>query len=233
LRFIRLKKISEFTNAVYLDNFYIDEHEVTNAQYVEFLNSVRKSESSEGYKYVNLDSKFCPIEYSRGRYRVKSGYDEYPVVEVSWYGAREYAKWADKRLPTESEWEKAARGGLVGKRYPWGDKIDSSQAHYSVADDGNSSIKNILKPVGSFPPNGYGLYDIAGNVWEWVDYDKEYAEQNSAELNASSKRILRGGGWDSAMRGLHLSTRQFREPEFMGNNVGFRCVQSIVDENDE
>ena len=227
LRLIHLKKISGFTNAVYLGNFYIDEHEVTNAQYIEFLNSVQKNKSREGYKYVNLDNKLCPIEHSRRKYRVKPGYDGYPVIEVSWYGARDYAKWANKRLPNQAEWEKAARGGLVSKRYPWGDKIDSSQAHYGVADNGSSSIKNILKPVGSFSPNGYGLYDIAGNVWEWVDYDKEYAEQNSAELNASSKRILRGGSWDSTQSDLCLSAQEYREPDFMGNNIGFRCAQSI------
>jgi len=214
-------------HTVYLDNFYIDEYEVTNSQYVKFLNSVKRNKSREGYKYVNLDNKFCPIEYSRGRYRVKSGYDEYPVIEVSWYGARDYAKWADKRLPTETEWEKAARGGLVGKRYPWGDKIDPLKAHYGVASDDSSSIKDILKPIGSFSPNGYGLYDVIGNVWEWVNHDKQVAKQNLDGLDTGSKRVLRGGGWDSAQNDLSLSTREYREPESMCNNIGFRCAQSI------
>jgi serine/threonine protein kinase len=233
LRFIHLKKSNkEFSYSVYLDNFYIDEYEITNEQYVKFLNSVRTHESNEGYKYVSLDSKFCPIEYSRGKYRVKLGYDKYPVIEVSWYGARDYAKWAEKRLPTEAEWEKAARGGLVSKKYPWGNKMDPHKAHYGVKSvvhesHGNNNIDNLLKPIGSFLPNGYGLYDVVGNVWEWVDYDKEGVRQESAKLDTDSKRALRGGGWDSAMRDLHLSTREFREPEFMGNNIGFRCAQSI------
>ena len=222
LRLIHLKKISEESiHTMYLDNFYIDEYEVTNAQYVKFLNSVKKNESSEEYEYLKLDSKFCLIKYSRGKYRVKPDYNEYPVIEVSWYGARDYAEWADKRLPTEAEWEKSARGGLVGKRYPWGDNIDPSKAHYGVASDGSSS-ENILKPIGSFLPNGYGLYDVVGNVWEWVDYDADGLDMNL-------KRILRGGGWDSVQSDLRLSTQDNREPEFMGNNIGFRCAQSIGD----
>jgi len=233
LRFIHFKKSNEaFTHSVYLDNFYIDEYEVTNEQYVKFLNSVKTNESSEGYKYVNFGSEFCLIESSRGKYHVKSGYDKYPVIEVSWYGARDYAKWAEKRLPTEEEWEKAARGGLVGKRYPWGDKIDPQKAHYGVKSaahesHGNSNIDNLLKPTGSFLPNGYGLYDVVGNVWEWVDYDAEDTKQNPEKLEPDSNRVLRGGGWDSTMRDLYLSTQEFSEPEFMGNNVGFRCAQSI------
>ncbi|MFQ6040580.1 MAG: SUMF1/EgtB/PvdO family nonheme iron enzyme [Candidatus Poribacteria bacterium] len=232
-KFSRLfKKSNEEEFTVYLDNFYIDKYEVTNSQYVKFLNSVKENKSSEGYKYVDLDNKFCPIEYSRGRYRVKSAYDEYPVTEVSWYGARDYAKWAGKRLPTETEWEKAARGGIVGKRYPWGDKIDPSKAHYGVASNSSITIKDMLKPVGSFRPNGYGLYDVVGNVWEWVEYDKKETGQNSTGLDNNSRRLLCGGGWDSSETDLRLSAREAREPDFMGNNIGFRCAQSVDDKTE-
>ena len=131
---------------VELDAFYMDVREVTVGQFREFVNQ-------SGYKYGgNWDSV---AKYSPG--------DEYPMVYVSWNDATAYAKWAGKRLPTEAEWEYAARGGLIGKRYPWGNEIDKTKAHYDSWNGGNGTTK----AVGSFEANGYGLNDMAGNVWEW------------------------------------------------------------------
>ena len=132
-------------HTVYLDAFYIDKYEMTQAQYNKFL------EANPQWGSPSTDNT----------------YDNYPVTPVSWYAAMAYAKWAGKRLPTESEWEKAARGGLVGQAYPWGNSIDSSKVFL------NGGMGNTV-PVGSYPPNNYGLYDMAGNAWEWCldQYDR-------------------------------------------------------------
>jgi formylglycine-generating enzyme required for sulfatase activity len=102
----------------------------------------------------------------------KPGYENHPVVKVSWYGARAYARWLGKRLPTEAEWEKAARGGLVGQKYVYGDTISPYQA--------NVAGFQATTPVGSYPPNGFGLYDMVASVWQWGSdwYDSDYYAQS-------------------------------------------------------
>jgi len=127
---------------VELDAFYMDVREVTVGQFREFVNQ-------SGYKYGGNWNSVA--QYSPG--------DGYPMVYVNWNDATAYAKWAGKRLPTEAEWEYAARGSLVGKRYPWGDEIDKTKAHYDSWNNG----RGTTKVVGSFEANGYGLYDMAGN----------------------------------------------------------------------
>lgn len=109
-------------------------------------------------------------------YFMASALSDHPVFGVSWYDAVAFAQWAEKRLPTEAEWEKAARGGLEGRKYPWGDSIDKSKANLKPP---------FVEPVGLYSPNGYGLYDVVGNVWEWVmdGWDEE------------NVRVLRGGSY--------------------------------------
>ena len=135
-------------HTVSIDAFYMDEYEVTNAQYREFVQAIGHSEP----RYWD-DSKF--------------NQPNQPVVGVSWNDADAYARWVDKRLPTEAEWEYAARGGLSGRKYPWEDTISLSQACYD---------SDKPKSVGSYSANGYGLYDMVGNVWEWCAdwYDSDY-----------------------------------------------------------
>ena len=186
---------------VYLDAYYIDKYEVTNKQYREFVEAT-------GHK--------TPRQW---------GEDNHPVLYVSWEDAVAYATWAGKRLPTEAEWEKAARGGLVGKEYPWGDGIDSGKANYK---------DNVGKttPVGSYPPNGYGLYDMAGNVWEWCSdwYDDDYyansPSKNPQGPSSASCRVRRGGGWDTFARRLRCADRYYYYPGDMSYDLGFRCSKS-------
>jgi formylglycine-generating enzyme required for sulfatase activity len=150
-------------HTVELDVFYMDKAEVRVGQFKQLVNEA-------GYSY----NKWNDVDkYSPG--------DRYPMIYVSWNDAVAYAKWVGKRLPTEAEWEYAARGGLAGKRYPWGDEISHDNANYDGT-DGQSKWSKCA-PVGSFAPNGYGLYDMAGNVWEWTAdwYAKDYYQNSSAK----------------------------------------------------
>ena len=151
---------------VYVDAFYIDETEVTNAQYQAFL--IANPHWQKGGMYAK---RFAPNYYldDWNGNDYPTGKGNHPVVWVSWYAAMVYSKWIGKRLPTEAEWEYAARGGLAGKKYPNGNTITPQDANYG-------RIVNNPTAVGKYPSNGYGLFDMAGNVWEWCldKYDANF-----------------------------------------------------------
>ena len=236
-------------HTVFLDDFYIDVYEVTNAMYAKFLNAMEKHVGDTGHIWLDIGDGDEMIEWVGGQYQSKAGFEEYAVVEVSWYGAAAYAQWAGKRLPTEAEWEKAARGGQVGERYPWGDDDpDGSQCNfadkhtsYSWSDQNVDDGYQTTAPVGLYPPNGYELYDIAGNVWEWCvdELDVEFYENSPKENPVSGRvtllmpdnfnsiterRILRGGSWHSTPEILRAAYRNSNEPAVTLSYVGFRCV---------
>jgi sulfatase modifying factor 1 len=222
----RRHKDEEPVHMVYLDDFYIDKYEVTNAQYRKFMRATGYGEPM-GNEWIPEKGSFLSgfRPWSDGNF---SG-DDQPVVCVSWEDAMAYAKWADKRLPTEAEWEKAARGGLAGKRYPWGDNITHHDANYVGKDD--IDRWKYTAPVGSFAPNEYELYDIAGNVWEWCSdwYDSNYYSdspaQNPKGPDLGNMRVLRGGSWDYSEIALRCSHRHRFDPAVRFNVVGFRCVK--------
>jgi len=146
---------------------------------------------------------------------------------MEWNQLNEYCNWAGKRLPTEAEWEYSARGGLTGKRYPWGDDISSLNANYGM-NIGDTS------PVESYEPNGYGLYDMAGNVWEWVFdwynednyFDCPFPDTDPTGPSSGFRRVTRGGSWDHRTFGLRVANRCDNcHADRHGNNLGGRCVQ--------
>ena len=208
---------------VYLDSYYMDIYEVTNKQYCDFLNE-KGNQLEGGDTWLDINGERCGIEMKDGKFIPKNGYDNHPVVQVTWYGAQAYARWAEKRLPTEAEWEYAARGGLVGKTYPYGDSIDSLANWFGEYAAGT-------KPVGSYRENNFGLYDMAGNVYEWcadfygTDYYSHSPEKNPQGPENGDFRVLRGGSWRCHDYKLTCSYRIYSIPMNSADNIGFRCVR--------
>ena len=221
-------------HTVYVDAFYIDKYEITNAQYKQFID-VNPQWQKDRIDRALHDGTYLALwngnDYPTGR-------ANYPVVYVSWYAAIAYAEWAGKRLPTEAEWEKAARGGLISKTYAWGEGLDDSKANYRF------NAKDIT-PVGSYPANGYGLYDVAGNVWEWcIDaYHADFYARSPHKnplcgaistdwvmanfTNIKTNRVVRGGSWLSYPAALPVSFRSGDNPINTNDTIGLRCVRAV------
>ena len=218
-------------HTVYLPAYYIDKYEVTNAQYYQFwlADGGEKSKHTPA-SYGNA--------YSIGDWpEVAKTKPNYPVVGVSWFDAQAYCEWASKRLPTEAEWEKAARG-TGGRTWPWGDdfhiEIEGGKAH-SNRWDGDDGYDNMISPVGTYPTgvSTYDIYDVSGNVWEWVAdwYDEDYyshSPKNSPSGPDKGKlRIVRGGSWRNREYINRCANRYYCYPDIWGNTLGFRCVRDV------
>lgn len=213
---------------VTISSFAIDIHPVTNEQFVRFLEVMGGEKDSNHQDIIRMrDSR---IKRSGGKLSIESGYSKHPVVGVTWYGALAYANWLGKRLPTEAEWEIAARGGLENVLYPTGDDIEKTQANYFSSD---------TTAVMSYPPNGYGLYDIAGNVYEWCYdwYGYNYYEVSVQEPENPKGplqgvyRVLRGGCWKSLKEDLRCSRRHRNNPGSVNGTYGFRCAADVQEVN--
>lgn len=209
---------------VILNSFAMDIHPVTNEQFVRFLEVMGGEKDSNHQDIIRLrDSR---IKRSGGRLSIESGYAKHPVVGVTWYGAMAYAKWIGKRLPTEAEWEIASLGGVAGALYPTGEDIEKTQANFFSSD---------TTAVMSYAPNGYGLYDLAGNVYEWC-YD--WYGYNFYEVSVQEPenphgpiqgvyRVLRGGCWKSLREDLRCSRRHRNNPGTVNGTYGFRCAADV------
>ncbi len=223
-------------HTVYVDAFYMDKHEVTVGEYREFVQKT-------GHRAPDWDkvSRYSPTDQS-------------PIVFVSWHDAMAYAKWKGKRLPTEAEWEKATRGGVSGRSYPWGNAApdgtqcnfaDKNIAHFWWADEETDDGYAHTAPVGSYPDNAYGLHDMAGNVWEWCldEYDpgfyaispdtNPFSEVDTIEAiidtfsSVQTPRVLRGGSWLVTVLGVRSAVRFRLDPSSTNNSVGFRCAKDL------
>ena len=227
-------------HTVYIDAFCIDKYLVTNAQYKEFIDENPQWRKPQWFK------KHISIVHHNGSYLrhwsgddFPDGKDDHPVTRVSWYAAMAYSQWVGKRLPTEAEWEKAARGGLEGKKYPWGDAIGRGKANYFYHTRGTT-------PVGRYPSNRYDLYDMCGNVWEWCldAYNAEfyassphrnpYSDEKNIEWvtinykNIKTTRVLRGGSWSVDAQGARVAYRFRSNPADTLPIFGFRCVKEVT-----
>jgi formylglycine-generating enzyme required for sulfatase activity len=248
---------------VTLDPFYIDETAVTNADFREFVRDTGYETDAEriGWSFVfhtflsEKEAKWaersqtapwwCGIKDACWKWPFGRGSHvgdrlDHPVVHISWNDAKAYAEWAGKRLPTEAEWEYAARGGLEQKRFPWGDELRPDGQHmcniwqgsfpdHNTAEDGYRGTA----PVQSFPPNGYGLYEVAGNAWEWCydwfspDFHVDGPRENPAGPADGEAKVMRGGSYlchHSYCNRYRVAARSANTPDSTTGNLSFRCA---------
>ena len=209
---------------VTLDAFWIDRTEVTNAMFAKFLTAKGNE------KWYEAESPDALISVLGPEWVVKKGFEDHPVTEVTWSGAQAYCEWAGRRLPTEAQWEKAARG-TDGRVFPWG----STQPNCSLANHWTGSRSCTDKgpaPVGSYQSGAspYNVWDLAGNVWEWVAdwYSDTYYEsapnENPTGPGNGSNKVMRGGSFESGPRTLRASDRNSEEPGVGRYRLGFRCA---------
>jgi len=199
---------------VYLDSFWIDRTDVTNGMYARCVQQGACQPPDRS------------SSYTRGDYYEDPAYAGYPVIFVTWFDAAAYCFWAGGKLPTEAQWEKAARGN-DGRTYPWGSATpDRTLLNYNVQ-TGDTT------PVGAYPAGAspYGVLDMAGNVWEWVadwyepDYYSHSSQRDPPGPDQGLGRVMKGGSWNVIAQTARSAVRGRRTPDYAFDNVGFRCVR--------
>lgn len=230
-------------HSVYLDTFLIDKYEVTIGMFTRFLNALKTQdrnfeEQRKTWVVIRNDLQntdrqdWWPAEilFENGLYTAVKDLDRYPVMSVSWHAADAFCKWAGKRLPTEAEWEKAARGGLENRVYPWGNELPTAGIIYRKL-WANNFLPAPVEPVGNYHSNGFGIFDMSGNVAEWCAdwYDSRYYK-NSPDKNphgpvSGATKVIRGGSWASSNETLRVAYRNWSSPKSLNSGVGFRCAK--------
>lgn len=240
-------------HTVRLDPFWLDVAPVTNHQFQQFVDETDHETAAErNGRSLVFDRKLAEWRevvgvswrHPEGPESSLIGKEDYPVVHVTWQDAVAYAVWAGKRLPTEAEFEYAARGGLSDAAYPWGRQptlgdgylANGWQGHFPDGDSGQDGYRG-LAPVGQFPPNRFGLRDMAGNVWQWCadwysdDYYGGSLVDNPRGPTDGVRRVRRGGSWLSAVNyagNLRVDYRDHAPPVESTNHTGFRCAKDVV-----
>ena len=214
---------------VYLDSYWIDKYEVSAGKFAEFLNTL---DNVKGYY---LDNKFGTLYYD-SRFHSRPGLENYPINNITWHAADEYCKWKEKRLPTEAEWEKAARG-TTAQAYPWGNIPPSDTLARYFQTWTKEEKHKVMVPVQALTEgqSPFGLFNMAGNVKEWVDdwYDREYYNEQSEYANPRGPiggefKVVRGGSWRD-MKGFIYSTfRNSGNPKSRMDDYGFRCAKNAA-----
>ena len=215
-----------------VEGFFISETEVTNEQYALFLTYLyERDKPTDGLVATRGDfPRPTEIVKTNRGYRPSYGFESHPVMAVSFEGAQRYCGWARLRLPTEVEWEAAARGGQTDSKYPWGDESPQDRANYGKKWSFGMQPAPTM-PVASFAPNGYGLYDMSGNVYEWTaSRYQQYGSKNPIVLSSSpdERIVVRGGSWGSKDYELRVSFRRNYVAKTISNFVGglgFRCAK--------
>jgi eukaryotic-like serine/threonine-protein kinase len=209
---------------VYLDAFWIDQVEVTNAMFARFLNQMG-NQVEERASWLDAGDEDVQIYQAEGEWQVKKGYETHPVVEVNWFGAQAYCRWAGRQLPSEAQWERAARGS-DRRTFPPGEKINCSHAN-TIECKRNSAEPADARPDGASP---FNAFDMAGNLWEWVAdwYDTNFytespAENPSGPLDGQFK-VLRGGSYGQDRMHARSANRRHNAPANSQFDYGFRCA---------
>ncbi|MEE4195213.1 MAG: SUMF1/EgtB/PvdO family nonheme iron enzyme [Anaerolineae bacterium] len=214
-------------HSVVLPAFLIDKFEISNSQFAAFLNQTQDYTTNGADWFGDADSGIR-LKQVEGMWQPVSGFEQHPVVSISWFGAQAYCEWAGGRLPTEAEWEKAARGadGLI---YPWGNQFEECRYanSYGCALD--------TTEIGSYPEgiSPFGAFDMAGNVFEWTAdwYGSEYYQNSPAENptgpDFGTERVMRGGSYYTYETDLQTAFRLYSDPTSMQRYTGFRCVMDI------
>lgn len=212
---------------VSLEGFWMDQTEVTNSMFTDFLNK-NGNQEEKGVLWFHVEASGAQIHLDGETWQTNDGKSDYPVTEITWYGAQAYCAWVGARLPTEAEWEYAARGGLDGNDYPWGDEKPVCDAGADHGAQFFSCTNFGASPVRSFAPNGYGLYDMSGNVMEWVDewFDVYPGGEWETISLAGQHCVMRGGSWGDASQNLRVAYRNHNVPLKTDNFIGFRCAKS-------
>jgi len=249
---------------VMVDAFYMDTYPVTNRQFAEFTRQTDYKTEAERFDWSFVFHKHIPPELVEDTVRGVTWWckvrgacwrrpegpgstvdsrAEYPVTHVSWNDATEYCRWAGKRLPTEAEWEYAARGGLEQKTYPWGDELTPGGRHLcniwqgefpnvDTAEDGYCAPA----PVNTYPPNGYGFYTITGNAWEWCSdwfhpaYHVTATRKNPVGPLEGAAKVMKGGSYlchKSYCNRYRVAARTSNTPDSSTTNISFRCVRDV------
>ena len=237
-------------HTVTVSPFLLDKQEVTVGQFARFIKTTGYKTEAEKFGWGGV---FDPARgaWTKGEganWRRPDGPNrpaarpDEPVTQISHADAAAYARWAGKRLPTEAEWEFAARGGRQNKTFPWGDDLRPRgkpvanwwQGEFPARDTGEDGFGGRRAPAGSFAPNGYGLYDMGGNVWEWCgdwfapDYYARSPRTNPRGPAKGDERVIRGGSWMCSLnycRGFRAAARSHSAPDSGLNNLGFRCAK--------